>query len=332
MKKILLIIVSLASNVAFAQISIKNNIVTEGKKNILKIVDIGSPEENNYYITDNYGSNLVTVLPIPGEQNGKTSYLVSFINGEIGIAKADKVQKNKLINELIKQKVILKGELFTDPIPFFIKSYLEPFSEIADKQAEQIAKNNIIDSVKSGDVKFTKSDSKTSNIPAFEPPVIRKPSAAKPIPEVNKPVTISKRPETKETESETDTDIDTKSETDIKINKNAPEAMPEIAYQDRDITAPVLVKGKSLIQDNMLIGTYEIKIIKEGNKEISRIQFRNYKGKFVADVAFIAGQDVGRLYNALTKERTDMDLPTDLSAQELISEIVNQLLDLEIME
>jgi hypothetical protein len=101
--------------------------------------------------------------------------------------------------------------------------------------------------------------------------------------------------------------------------------------EDRDISEPVIIKGKLLYQDNFMIGAFATKDeILKGNK-VKKVQFKNHKGKFIAEVAYIPGEITGRLYNAITKERTDIDIMDAAKTEEIILDLANQLLDLELL-
>jgi hypothetical protein len=295
MKKILLFLVLVANMHTYAQnFNIVKDDVIINKKVSLRIVKLSAGNEKGFTINNLNDESLVTVTQISEkDRNGAPQFLVSFAKGQMGISNSLNADKKIVIGNLLKTRAIISGLLFEEGIEKFQKAYLR---EISDE------------------------------IPAVEVQENTK----------DEPTVLAVEVETGKGKSEIVKVAPTK-ESKVQPLKQMEEVKPEplIAaaglFEDRDISKPVLLKGKTIFQDNFVVGSYATKIETEKGQKITKMQFKNYKGKFVAEVSFIKGENFGRLYNAMDKERTDIDILEDPNEEKIVIDLANQLLDLELL-
>jgi hypothetical protein len=298
MKKFLLFLVLVANMHTYAQtFNIVKDDVIINKKVSLRIVKLSAGNEKGFTINNLNDESLVTVTQISEkDRNGTPQFLVSFAKGQMGISNSLNADKKIVIGNLLKTRAIISGLLFEEGIEKFQKAYLREISdEIPAVEVQENTKDE--PTVYAVEVKSGKGKSEIVKVAPT------KESKVQPL------------------------------ITDKQMEEVKPEPLIAAAglFEDRDISKPVLLKGKTFFQDNYVVGSYATKIETEKGQKITKMQFKNYKGKFVAEVSFIKGENFGRLYNAMDKERTDIDILEDPNEEKIVIDLANQLLDLELL-
>ncbi len=325
MKKILSIIAFLCFNlIAVAQVTsftIVKDVVIVKKKPMLKIIKQPGVKDNTYIIRNMFDQDLVTVAKLKEKaKNGSSQYLVSFQNGQMGVTNSAGAVPQTMLTNIFKEKGIIAGLLIDDGVYAYKKAFLKEITldeTIADTDSKNDAAVIAEDDAALTAVEAAAQAAVEVASEAFVVDSIVNPPnsiiADKPL----KPATVSS------------VDVQGNMGTPTIVNEQI--VKTEGLFEDRDFSAPVLIRGKLLYQDNFVVGSFATKIEASKSQQINKIQFKNHKGRFVAEVAYVKGETVGRLYNSLDKEKSDMELPETTDELEIITDIATQLLDSEIL-